>query len=247
VAFAVPAGAPERTWRRRLAFGRLLPLVAALVIAPILVAACANNDDTGPSTLMDGSPANELPVDLEGQESPTVQTSVRTTNAAELDKASAVATCLEQDWDDRLFGPIVVRVGVNGESVTFRDRSRRGLYGCDNSEGPREEDRRWCGGAFGQLYGGHLRDPRLDMGACTTREGGLLGFAWIEPSHAAEYVVVQQSGYAEVYEVAGGLPVRVTTTNDVEIEGSHAAFDVSEHGSDGRLIRKYRLEASVAG
>jgi hypothetical protein len=230
-----------------LAHGRLLSVFAALATASTLVAACDGGDVTVPRTLMDDSPAAESPVDLEGIESPTVSTSVTVTRAAEVNAGSTAAYCLQQGWDDRPFGPIVVRVGVSGESVTFRNRSRRGLYGCDNSEGPREENRRWCGSAFGQLDGGHLRDPRLDMGSCTTRDGGLLGFAWIEPSRGARYVVVQEPTYAEVYEVAGGSPVRVTTTRDVEIEGSRAAFDISEHESDGELIRRYRLEARVAG
>ena len=221
--------------------------MAVLELGFMLITGCDSANSRAPTTLMDGSRAAELRVDLEGLEGATVRTSVRITHVAEIDDASAVATCLRQDWDDRPFGPIVVRVGVSGESVTFRNRSRRGLYGCDNSEGPREDDRHWCGRAFGQLKGGHLRDPRLDLGACTTRDGGPLGFAWIEPSTGAEYVVVRQPGYAEVYEVAGGLPVRVTTMRDVEIEGSRAAFDVSEHRSDGKLIRRYRLEASVAG
>ncbi len=213
----------------------------------MLVAACDGNDDGAPTTLMNGAKAAELPVDLEGVENPAVLTSVTVRRVDEIEGASAVATCLQQDWDDLPYGPIVMRVGVSGESVTFRNRSRRGLYGCDNSQGAREEDRRWCGGAFGQLYGGHLRDPRLDMGACTTREGGLLGFAWIEPGPGAKYVVVQQPGYAEVYEVGGGLPVRVTTTSDVEIERSRATFELSEHDANGRAIRRYRVDARVAG
>lgn len=210
------------------------------------MAACAGSDVAVPTTLMDGSPATELPVDLENIENPTVVTSVEATSVAELDPGSAAASCLQQDWDDRPFGPIVVRVGVSGESVTFRNRSRRGLYGCDNSGGPREAFRQWCGGAFGQLDRGHLRDPRLDMGACTTRDGGSLGFAWIQPSRGTRYIAVRQPGYAEVYEVVGGLPVRVTTS-DVEPEGSRAAFDTSEYASDGELIRRYRLDARVAG
>jgi hypothetical protein len=74
----------------------------------------------------------------------------------------------------------------------------------------------------------------------------LLGFAWVQPDPGVRYVGVEQPGYVEVYETARGIPVRVTTSN-VEIERSRATFDVSEHASDGRLIRKYRLEANVAG
>ena len=220
--------------------------MAALVAGSMLVAACDGNDDGAPTTLMNGAKAAELTVDLEDVENPAVLTSVTVRRVEEIEGASAVATCLQQDWDDRPYGPIVMRVGVSGESVTFRNRSRRGLYGCDNSQGAREEDLRWCGGAFGHLDRGHLRDPRLDMGACTTREGGLLGFAWIEPGSGAKYVVVQQPGYAEVYEVGGGLPVRVTTS-DVEIEGSRATFELSEHDANGRAIRRYRVDARVAG
>jgi hypothetical protein len=213
----------------------------------MLVAACDGNDDGGPTTLINGTKAAELPVDLEGVESPAVLTSFAVRRVEEIEGASAVAKCLQQHRDDLPYGSIVMRVGVSGESVTFRNRSRRGLYGCDNSQGAREEDRRWCGGAFGQLDGGYLRDPRLDMGECTTRGGGLVGFAWIESGPGAKYVVVRQQGYAEVYEVGGGLPVRVTTTSDVEIEGSRATFELSEHDADGRAIRRYRVDARVAG
>lgn len=142
--------------------------------------------------------------------------------------------------------PSIERIGVSSESVTFRESSGRGVFGCDNSLGPREEDRRWCGGAYGVLYSGHLRDPRLSIG-CRTRDETPMGFVWVEPEPSATYVVVEQPGYAEIYEVAGGLPVRVATTTGVEIEGSRASFDLREHAADGRLLRAYRLEAAVAG
>ena len=143
-------------------------------------------------------------------------------------------------------GPSMERVGVNSESVTFRESPGRGIFGCDNSVGPREEDRRWCGGSYGVLHSGRLRDPRLSIG-CQTRDGTPMGFVWIEPEPDAMYVVVAQPGYAEVYGVAGGLPVRVATTAGVEIDGSRASFDLREHAADGRLLRAYRVEAVVAG
>ena len=244
-AFAGPAGAPEQMRGRRSALGRLPPFAVLVVTGSILMTACDGSDDGAPTTLMDGLAAAALIVDLEGVEGHAVLTSVRIADAMDVAGAPRVATCIRHDWRKRPLGAIVVRVGVSGESVTFRDQSRRGLYGCDNSDGPREEDRSWCGGAFGRLYAGHLRDPRLDMG-CRTRDDGPLGFAWIEPRPDVEYVVVEQSGYAEVYAVAGGLPIRVTTS-DVETEQSRAAFDVSEHTADGTRIQDYRLEASVAG
>ncbi len=101
-------------------------------------------------------------------------------------------------------------------------------------------------GAFGKLRGGHLRDPRLSI-SCKTRDGELMGFVWIEPGAKTRYVAVAQDTFSEVYEVAGDLPIRVATTSDVEIEGSRAAFDISEHDARGMLLRRYRLESAVAG
>ncbi|MGH3136943.1 MAG: hypothetical protein ACRDPV_10685 [Gaiellaceae bacterium] len=225
--------------------GQLVTLVAVLVLGAMPMTGCDGNEPA-PTTLMNGSRAPELSIDLEGIESGIVLTSVAAGRRSEIDASAIVATCLERAGGDHVSGPIVVRIGVDGESVTVRTRSTRGLYGCDNSQGPREADRRVCGVAFGQLAENRLRDPRLDLGACTTKDGAALGFAWVEPSPRTRYVAVEQDAYVEVYQTAGQLPVRVTTS-DVEVEQSSATFRVSEHGSDGGLIRRYRLEPSVAG
>lgn len=55
-------------------------------------------------------------------------------------------------------------------------------------------------------------------------------FQWIQPDSNSRHVAVEQPSDVEVYKSAGELPVRVTTS-DVEIEGSRATFDVSEHAS----------------
>ena len=95
------------------------------------------------------------------------------------------------------------------------------------------------------LYDGHLRDPRVSIG-CTTAGGKRVGFAWVEPANSARYVVVEQPGFVEVYEVADALPVRIATTSGVSIERSHATFEISEHDRQGALLREYRLDAAVA-
>ena len=74
-----------------------------------------------------------------------------------------------------------------------------------------------------------------------------MGFAWVQPSPTTRYLIVEQLGYDEVYQVVGDLPVRVATASGVQIDGSRATFDLSEHDAGGRLLRKYRLEAAVAG
>jgi hypothetical protein len=123
-------------------------------------------------------------------------TSVETNHFDEIEPGSAIARCAERAAGVRLLGPIVIRVGVSGESVTFRSRSGH-LYGCDNSEGPREAGRTACGVAFGQRSDGRLEDPRLNVGACTTEDGAPLGFAWVD-RRGARYVAVEQDGYFEV-------------------------------------------------
>src|SRR5262249_13832768 len=73
-----------------------------------------------------------------------------------------------------------------------------------------------------------------------------MAFAWVEPGREARYVVVRQHGYSEAYPVVADLPVRVVTS-DVDLDRASATFAVSEHKARGRLLRRYRLRATVAG
>jgi hypothetical protein len=160
---------------------------------------------------------------------------------------SVPASCLRGQFGHlAVVGSAVVRVGAASESVTFEEPAHRGVFACSNSAGPREEDRRWCSVAYGQLYSGKLRDPRLSI-ACKTTDGASVGFVWVEPEPNVRYVAVEQPEYTEVYEPAGGLPIRIATVSGVDIATSSATFDVSEHDEDGGLLRKYELEAFVAG
>lgn len=218
----------------------VLSAVASLVAAP----GCAD-DRSVPTQLMDGSRPAESPSVLAGSVDPTILTSTSVIDSSALEPGSPAAVCLDQAWDAVPSGTAVVRVGVSGESVTARTRS--GIYGCDDSQGIREGNDQWCGRAFGRLHAGSLPDPRLDVGLCRTADGRPVGFAWVEPHRDVRYVVVQQDHYQEVYEVAAGLPVRVVTTRDIETEGSSATFRLAEYDERGEMIRRYTLEATVAG
>lgn len=194
---------------------------------------------------MDGSKVADSPVRLEGIGDPAILARVQVVR--DVMPGTRADSCLRGRGGAhgaRPRGPIVERIGAESESVSFREST--GLRACDNSTGAHEESRRWCGGAFGRLYDGHLRDPRLSIG-CTTAGGKRIGFAWVEPANGVRYVVVEQQGFVEVYEVAGKLPVRIASTRDVSIERSRATFEVSEHDRRGRLRREYRLDAAVAG
>lgn len=218
--------------------------LSLLLIAGVLVA-CAHGDDM-PTRLMNGSTPGTLSIKLQNiPATDIVLTSVKVTDFADIVPDSPIAECFRQS-SNPLSGSVVERVGVVSSSVTSRTTDGRAIDGCDDTSGPREENRRWCGGAFGQLFEGRLRDPRLNIG-CLTEDDEMVGFVWVQPGERARYVSVEQPGYVEVYEVADDLPVRVSTRNGVEVEGSRATFDLFEHDEDGRLVRRYRLEAAVAG
>jgi hypothetical protein len=211
----------------------------------MLATGCARSGAV-PTRLFDGSRSLAPPTKLEGVDGPAILTRVRVRRVADVEPRSSAASCLRRDWGTSPNGVIVERAGVSGESVTFANASESELLGCDNSGGPREDDRRWCGVAAGQLHAGHLRDPRLDVG-CSTEHGDPMGFVWVEPARAARYVAVEQPGYAEVYEVTGGLPVRISTTSGVDDEPLRARFAVSEYSNDGRRLHEYEVDAVPAG
>jgi hypothetical protein len=188
-----------------------------------------------------------LPVQLEGVGGPVVSTTVTLLDSAQLERGSVPERCLHGPLAERrIDGPVATRTGVDAVSVTVEDASGTSLLGCVDSLGPRDENRRWCGTVYGKLAAGRLADPRLDI-LCVTRDGESIASAWVEAGADARYVVVSQAGYAEAYEIAAGLPVRITSTRDVDTSRARATFEVSEHGAEGDLLRRYRLEAYVAG
>ena len=241
-----PVGAPECRRARR---ARLLGLARVIAISSVVVVvgACSTEDDETPATLIGGSPVRALPVRLEGIDGPAVLTAVSVVDVARLERGSAPERCVHGSFvERRIDGPVVTRTGVDTVSVTVEDASGVGLLGCIDSVGPRDENRRWCGTVYGRVSSGRLADPRLDI-LCVTRDAEPIASAWVEAGPDARYVVVSQTGYAEAYEVAAGLPVRIASTRDVDTSRGQATFEITEHDAGGRLLRSYRLEAYVAG
>jgi hypothetical protein len=144
----------------------------------------------------------------------------------------------------RPLGHAVERVGLDGESVTFRDSV--GLGACDRTTATQTGGSGWCGSSFGRLYGGHLRDARLDIAGCRGKDGAPIAFAWIEPIAHARYVVVAEPHGSEVYMTAASLPVRVSTS-DVAADLTRARFHVTEHDDRGGLLRRLDLVSMPAG
>jgi hypothetical protein len=219
----------------------MLRLAAVSGCALLALAAC-EGDDRPPTSLLDGYQAIAPPVALEGVGRPAIMAKVAVVPRRRVAAGSAESECLRGSAEGG--GPLVVRVGAYAASVTVRAPSGRALLACDGVS-RRGADNAWCGRSFGLLRGGRLGDPRLDL-ACADPEGTPTAFAWIEPSTQTRFVAVEQRGYVEVYAAAGGLPVRIVTT-DVDVSNSSASFDVSEHDRAGRLLGRYRLDATVSG
>ena len=219
-----------------------------LVLAAIagLVQVGCLGDSEPPSRLVDGSAAQAPSVALEGAASPQVETKATAIDANGV-RVGPVARCLAATHEHTPRGPVVSRVGVDGESVTFRTASGRGLVACDGTAMHTGSDRAWCGTALGRLRNGRLLDPRLDLAACSTPSGGPVAFAWVDPGQRTRYVAVKRDGFVEEYPVIAGLPIRIAATSGIDLDTSSASFEVSEHDSNGSLLRSYTLRARVAG
>jgi len=216
------------------------PLCAGVALA--IVVGCTGDTSRPPATLIDGSPARQPRVALEGISGPRIATRVRVAPASSARGLSAGGLCASAEGAS---GRVVERIGVSGASVTFFEPGRRGVRACDATDIHRSGVEPWCAHAFGRVTGSRLRDPRLSI-TCRDAIGDPVGFAWVQPRSAAAYVVVRQPGYAEVYATSGVAPVRVTTA-DVDLTSSSATFPISEHAEDGTQVRSYELEAQVAG
>jgi hypothetical protein len=215
-----------------------------LLLLAMAATGCTRDTPPPPTELADGSPARPPPVALGGVDGPVVATKARVVRLHEAG-LKAAAACIGHA--DALEDVAVERVDVYGTTVTSPGAEGRSLHGCDSGAASTTDahGERWCGRAFGLLTGGRLRDPRLSLG-CRDAEGDPVGFAWVQPATEAAYVIVSHADHSAMYPVAGGLPVRVGT-DDVDVESSSATFDVSEHARDGRRLRRYELEAVVAG
>jgi hypothetical protein len=210
-------------------------------------AACAG-DEQPPARLIDGTPAGRpSAVTLEDIAKDQIATRIKVVDARRVAPATRGAQCLRRARDHAAAGAVVARVGVNGESITFRDSSGRSLIACDRAAASVGGRVVWCGIAIGRRENGRLQDPRLDLAGCRTAAADPVAFAWVEPGRATRYVTVRQPGFTEVYRVASGLPVRISATSGIDREKSRASFQITEHDGEGRLLRAYTLDAPVSG
>ena len=209
-----------------------------MLLACLVVVAC-NGDNRHPEQLLYGGRAAEFrPVPG------SVLTSARTLRVATL--GSRLEDCLGPA-DSREDAPVVERVGVDGESLTFASAGATGIYACDGGVDPAgERSLPWCGVVFGEREAGRLLDPRLDVN-CRDRKGRPLAYVFVEPVAGAHWIGVEQGGYVEVYEALAGLPVRVATTRRIDVREAHAVFEITQYDDSGRELVRGELAAGVAG
>jgi hypothetical protein len=208
-------------------------LIGAAVLCATLMLAVGCDSDARPKRLLYGEPTAEFrPV------TGSVVTRTRVVRAAFLGRRFRLCR-----RDDRVDTLVVERIGVFAESLTFRDRGGLHVHACD---GAGERSRPWCGGSVGRLYDGRLLDPRLDV-LCSGADGERLAYAWVEPASGSHWIGVDQGSYMELYEVAGGLPVRVATRRGIDAGAARATFELTQYDVRGRELLRSKLEAAVAG
>jgi hypothetical protein len=77
------------------------------------------------------------------------------------------------------------------------------------------------------------------------RKRSVIAFGWINPVRHARWIVVDQPGYREVYPVAAGLPVRVSTVSGLDRVGG-ATFHTAQYDNRGVLLVRRKVVASIA-
>lgn len=208
---------------------------AAALVAPFALSA------SRATKLVDGSPAPAVPTVLRPLGPTLVMTKVRVGTVGSL--RAAMPGCPEARTSPRR-EPAVERIGVAGRSVTFLP-SRTQVAGCDRNPQARRFSGPWCGSAGWFYGGGRVADPRLTI--CYRPSGApLIAFGWINPLPHARWIVVDQPGYREVYPVAAGLPVRVSTVSGLGRLGG-AIFHTSQYDRNGVLLAGRKVVASIAG
>jgi hypothetical protein len=194
-------------------------------------------------TLLDGSPAPALPAAL-------ARAGVRgRLSLLQLLRAEALPAgdrgCVSGFRTEFRLPPgtaVVRRVGTHTESLTFVDAAKRVVLGCDRTDA---DVQKWCGRSVGRLFGGRLRDPRVDIG-CRTARAGRIAFGWLRPAPRTRWVVAGDGDDADVEIVAAGFPVRVSGAR-VDVDTSSASFSIVEYDVNGTEVRRYALRSSVSG
>jgi hypothetical protein len=220
-----------------------------LVVATVLAAAACGGSRPA-MTLADGSTGERIPSPLSSLGDSALLTTERTLPLRSLDARGRACVTLAAERQLAPAQPFVERVDHYGSSVTFRPRGGPYVIGCTSAADSSGAKRIWCGHIVGEIRGGHLLDPRLDI-ACRTATGAAIGSAWIEPVADARWIVVRARELIQIYPVSVGtetasLPIRVTTLA-ADIPTATAVFRVEQYDAEGTRVSEATLRTAVAG
>jgi len=208
--------------------------LAAALLASTLVSA----SDAQPR-LVDGSSPPQVPRVLRAYGKTLRMTRVRVTTVHTM--PASLAGCPEAR---RAGGgnPVVERVGFSGRSVTFLvDRTL--IAGCDRNPKARATYGPWCGTSGWRFRDGRVSDARLDV--CYGNGKPVAAFGWVNSLRRAKWVVVDQPRYREVYPVAPGVPVRVSTIAGL-FPGRSVVFRTAQYDMHGVLLVRRKVVAVIA-
>jgi hypothetical protein len=216
-----------------------LDRLTVLSAAALLAAGCGDAGGSRTPRLLDGRPAARF--------GPVEGSVIASGRVLQLDDRADDCLSANDRASVAADAPAVERIGVEGESLTFASRDRSVVYACDGGSDPAgERAPPWCHAVLGEFDNGHVLDPRLDV-ICRGRTWKPLAYAFVDPVVRARWIGVQQDGYVELYEVLGGLPVRVASTRGVEPQNASATFEITQYDAAGRELVRGEMEAAVAG
>ncbi len=218
--------------------GTYTAFLCTLVLALLIPALATGSGAHVPRRLIDGSVPHAVPAPLRARGSTFVMTAVRLRTVSQISRR--VASCVP---GERLPATEVVveRIGVDGRDLTFLGLGST-IEGCDRN--PHANGRPWCGGAGWIYRHGRVSDTRLVI--CQEGHGKpVVAFGWINPLPRAQWIVVDQPGFREVYPVVAHLPVRVTTVSGLS-RREGVTFHLGEYDARGVLLARRSVTAAVA-
>jgi hypothetical protein len=192
-----------------------------------------------PTRLVDGSVPPSLPAALRAHGGALKMTRVRAGVVRSM--RASLARCPQAPEAGGQY-PVVERIGYHGRSVTFLV-SRSVIAGCDRSPRARGVNGPWCGLAGWRFADHRVTDARLDL-CYKSRGSPAAAFGWINPVRHAKWIVIDQPGYREVYPVAGGLPVRVSTVKGLGRRPT--VFGTAQYDARGVLLVRRKVVAVIA-
>jgi hypothetical protein len=216
-----------------------LDRLTLLALAALLAAGCGDAGGDRPARLLDGRPAARF--------EPVPASVIASGRVVQLDDRADECLSASDRMNVAADAPAIERIGVDDESLTFASRDRAVVYACDGGiDSAGERNAPWCHTVLGELDAGHVLDPRLDV-ICRDRARRTLAYAFVDPLPGARWIGVRDEGYVELYEVLGGLPVRVAATRGVDLQDAAATFQLTQYDADGRELARGEMEAAVAG